>query len=88
MVKPGARLSLQLHRQRAEHWVVVSGAAKVTRGDEELLLGPNQSHLHPDRHQAPAGEPGQEPLFLIEVQSGDYLGEDDIERFADDYRRT
>ena len=88
MVKPGARLSLQLHRRRAEHWVVVSGEAKVTRGDEELSLGANQSTYIPRGTKHRLENPGAEPLFVIEVQSGDYFGEDDIERFADDYRRS
>jgi mannose-1-phosphate guanylyltransferase/mannose-6-phosphate isomerase len=88
MIKPGARLSLQLHRKRAEHWVVVSGEAKVTRGDEELRLAANQSTYIPRGTKHRLENPGTEPLFVIEVQSGDYLGEDDIERFADDYRRT
>jgi mannose-1-phosphate guanylyltransferase / mannose-6-phosphate isomerase len=88
MVKPGARLSMQLHRKRAEHWVVVSGEAKVTRGDEELRLGPNQSTYISIGTKHRLENPGLDPLFVIEVQSGDYLGEDDIERFADDYRRT
>jgi mannose-1-phosphate guanylyltransferase/mannose-1-phosphate guanylyltransferase/mannose-6-phosphate isomerase len=88
MVKPGARLSLQLHRRRAEHWVVVSGEAKVTRGDEELHLTANQSTYIPTGARHRLENPGSEPLFVIEVQSGDYFGEDDIERFADDYRRT
>jgi mannose-1-phosphate guanylyltransferase/mannose-6-phosphate isomerase len=88
MVKPGARLSLQRHRRRAEHWVVVSGEAKVTRGDEELRLGANQSTYIPTGTKHRLENPGNEPLFVIEVQSGDYFGEDDIERFADDYRRT
>jgi mannose-1-phosphate guanylyltransferase/mannose-1-phosphate guanylyltransferase/mannose-6-phosphate isomerase len=88
MLKPGARLSLQRHRRRAEHWIVVSGEAKVTRGDEELRLGPNQSTYIPTGTKHRLENAGTEPLFVIEVQSGDYFGEDDIERFADDYRRT
>jgi mannose-1-phosphate guanylyltransferase/mannose-6-phosphate isomerase len=88
MVKPGARLSLQRHRRRAEHWVVVSGEALVTRGDEELRLAANQSTYIPTGAMHRLENVGAEPLFVIEVQSGDYLGEDDIERFADDYRRT
>jgi mannose-1-phosphate guanylyltransferase/mannose-6-phosphate isomerase len=88
MVKPGARLSLQRHRRRAEHWVVVSGEARVTRGDEELLLEANQSTYIPTGAKHRLENAGTEPLFVIEVQSGDYFGEDDIERFADDYRRT
>jgi mannose-1-phosphate guanylyltransferase/mannose-6-phosphate isomerase len=88
MVKPGARLSLQLHHKRAEHWVVVSGEAIVTRGEEELHLKANESTYIPRRTRHRLENRGSEPLFVIEVQSGDYLGEDDIERFADDYRRT
>ena len=88
MVKPGARISLQLHHRRAEHWVVVSGEAKVTRGEEEVVLGPTQSIDIPLGTKHRLENPGSEPLFVIEVQSGDYFGEDDIERFADDYRRT
>jgi mannose-1-phosphate guanylyltransferase/mannose-1-phosphate guanylyltransferase/mannose-6-phosphate isomerase len=88
MVKPGARLSLQRHGRRAEHWVVVSGEAIVTRDEEELRLGANQSTYIPTGTKHRLENPGSEPLFVIEVQSGDYFGEDDIERFADDYRRT
>jgi mannose-1-phosphate guanylyltransferase/mannose-1-phosphate guanylyltransferase/mannose-6-phosphate isomerase len=88
MVKPGARLSLQKHSRRAEHWVVVSGEALVTRGEEELRLSANQSTYIPTGTKHRLENVGSEPLFVIEVQSGDYFGEDDIERFADDYRRT
>src|SRR5687767_597796 len=88
MLKPGARLSLQLHRKRAEHWVVVSGLAKVTRGKDELHLEPNQSTYIPPGTRHRLENEGTDPLYVIEVQSGDYFGEDDIERFADDYRRT
>jgi mannose-1-phosphate guanylyltransferase/mannose-6-phosphate isomerase len=88
MVKPGARLSLQRHSRRAEHWVVVSGEALVTRGEEELRLGANQSTYIPTGAKHRLENVGAEPLFVIEVQSGDYFGEDDIERFADDYRRN
>jgi mannose-6-phosphate isomerase-like protein (cupin superfamily) len=88
MVKPGARISLQRHGKRAEHWVVVSGRAKVTRGDEELLLGANESTYIPLGMMHRLENVGTEPLFVIEVQSGTYLGEDDIERFGDDYRRS
>jgi mannose-1-phosphate guanylyltransferase/mannose-6-phosphate isomerase len=88
MVKPGAKISLQLHRRRAEHWVVVSGRAKVTRDNEEILLGPNQSTYIPLGMRHRLENVGAEPLYVIEVQSGDYLGEDDIERFADDYKRN
>jgi mannose-1-phosphate guanylyltransferase/mannose-6-phosphate isomerase len=88
MIKPGARLSLQRHKQRAEHWVVVSGEAKVTRESEELHLRANQSTYIPTGAKHRLENPGVDPLYVIEVQSGTYLGEDDIERFADDYRRT
>jgi mannose-1-phosphate guanylyltransferase / mannose-6-phosphate isomerase len=88
MVKPGAKISLQRHRQRAEHWVVVSGKARVTRDGEEILLGANQSTYIPLGAKHRLENAGTEPLHVIEVQSGDYLGEDDIERFADDYSRT
>jgi mannose-1-phosphate guanylyltransferase/mannose-1-phosphate guanylyltransferase/mannose-6-phosphate isomerase len=87
MVKPGARLSLQRHSRRAEHWVVVSGEALVTRGEEALRLGADQSAHIPTGTKHRLENVGAEPLFVIEVQSGDYFGEDDIERFADDYRR-
>ncbi|HEX5768574.1 MAG TPA: mannose-1-phosphate guanylyltransferase/mannose-6-phosphate isomerase [Burkholderiales bacterium] len=88
MVKPGARLSLQKHKRRAEHWVVVSGEALVTRGEEELRLRANQSTYIPTGTKHRLENVGADPLFVIEVQSGDYFGEDDIERFADDYRRA
>ena len=88
MVKPGAKISLQRHQRRAEHWVVVSGTARVTRDGEEILLKANQSTYIPLGAKHRLENPGTEPLYVIEVQSGDYLGEDDIERFADDYRRT
>jgi len=87
MVKPGHALSLQLHRKRAEHWVVVSGRARVTRGEETFALEENQSTYIPvgTKHRLENG--GTEPLLIIEVQSGSYLGEDDIERFEDNYGR-
>jgi mannose-1-phosphate guanylyltransferase / mannose-6-phosphate isomerase len=88
MLKTGARISLQLHRRRAEHWVVVSGQAKVTRDREVMTLGPNQSTYIPTGALHRLENSGTEPLYVIEVQSGDYLGEDDIERFDDDYRRV
>lgn len=87
-VKPGARLSLQLHHHRAEHWVVVKGAARVTRGEEEFMLHENQSVYIPLGVRHRLENPGSEPLELIEVQSGRYLGEDDIVRFEDGYGRT
>jgi len=88
MVKPGAALSLQLHRKRAEHWVVVSGRARVTRGEDTLHLEENQSTYIPVGIKHRLENPGQEPLLIIEVQSGSYLGEDDIERFEDRYNRS
>jgi mannose-1-phosphate guanylyltransferase/mannose-6-phosphate isomerase len=86
-VNPGAKLSLQLHHHRAEHWVVVSGTALVTRGDEEILLSENQSTYIPLGVKHRLANPGLVPLHVIEVQSGSYLGEDDIVRFADDWNR-
>ncbi len=87
-VKPGARLSLQAHHHRAEHWVVVSGTAKVVIGDQEILLSTNQSTYIPCGHKHRMENPGILPLVLIEVQSGEYLGEDDIVRFEDAYGRA
>ena len=87
MVKPGEALSLQMHHHRAEHWVVVSGTARVTRGDETKLLSENESTYIPIGTKHRLENPGKAPLFLIEVQSGGYLGEDDIVRFEDRYRR-
>jgi mannose-6-phosphate isomerase-like protein (cupin superfamily) len=87
MVKSRHALSLQLHRERAEHWVVVSGTARVTRGEDTITLEENQSTFIPVGAKHRLENPGAAPLFLIEVQSGSYLGEDDIERFADRYGR-
>jgi len=87
-VKPGGTLSLQMHHHRAEHWVVVSGTAEVTRGDEIILLGENQSTYIPLGVTHRLRNPGKLPLELIEVQSGSYLGEDDIVRFEDTYGRS
>lgn len=87
-VKPGAALSLQMHHHRAEHWIVVSGTARVTRGDEVMLLAENQSTYIPLGVKHRLENPGQVPLELIEVQSGSYLGEDDIVRFEDVYGRA
>ncbi|MBO9716371.1 MAG: mannose-1-phosphate guanylyltransferase/mannose-6-phosphate isomerase [Pseudoxanthomonas sp.] len=86
-VKPGAALSLQMHHHRAEHWIVVSGTAKVTRGQDTLLLSENQSTYIPLGVTHRLENPGKVPLELIEVQSGSYLGEDDIVRFEDVYGR-
>lgn len=87
-VRPGARLSLQKHAHRAEHWVVVNGTALVTRNGEEFLLHENESVFLPLGCVHRLTNPGSDPLNLIEVQSGGYLGEDDIERFDDDYARA
>lgn len=87
-VKPGHRLSLQLHHHRSEHWIVVSGTAKVTCADQEILLSTNQSTYVPPCTQHRLENVGVIPLVLIEVQNGEYLGEDDIVRFQDDYART
>lgn len=86
-VKPGAALSLQRHRQRAEHWIVVKGVAKVTRGEETFTVLENESTFIPQGAVHRLENPGTEPLELIEVQSGAYLGEDDIERLEDQYGR-
>ncbi len=87
-VNPGAKLSLQMHHHRAEHWIVVTGTARVTREDEEFLLTENQSAYIPLGATHRLENPGQVPLEIIEVQSGSYLGEDDIVRFDDDYNRN
>ena len=88
MVKPGAALSLQMHHHRAEHWIVVTGTAEVTNGDEVTLLSENQSTYIPLGQTHRLANPGKVPLEIIEVQSGSYLGEDDIVRFEDNYGRT
>ena len=87
MVKPGCKLSLQMHHHRAEHWVVVSGTARVIRGEETLLLSENQSTYIPLGAKHRLENVGKMPLHMIEVQSGSYLGEDDIVRLEDDYKR-
>lgn len=87
MIKPGACISSQMHHHRAEHWVVVSGTARVHRGDEEYLLTENQSTYIPVGVPHRLTNPGKIPLEIIEVQSGSYLGEDDIVRFEDIYGR-
>jgi mannose-1-phosphate guanylyltransferase/mannose-6-phosphate isomerase len=87
-VKPGGKLSLQLHHHRAEHWVVVKGTARIVRGDETLMLTENQSTYIPLGAQHRLENPGRIPLHLIEVQSGSYLGEDDIVRLEDTYGRV
>lgn len=88
MVKPGQSLSLQKHNHRAEHWVVVKGTAEITNGDEVLLLTENQSTYIPQGEVHRLANPGTIPLEIIEVQSGNYLGEDDIVRLEDDYGRS
>ena len=87
-VNPGAKLSLQMHHHRAEHWVVVSGSAKVTNGDETFLLSQNESTYIPIGVKHSLENPDEIPLEIIEVQSGCYLGEDDIIRFEDNYGRS
>ena len=87
-VKPGASLSSQMHHHRAEHWVVVKGTARVEKGDETLLLSENESTFIPLGTRHRLSNPGKIPLELIEVQSGAYLGEDDIVRFEDHYGRA
>lgn len=88
IVKPGAKLSRQMHHHRAEHWIVVKGTAKVTKGEEQLLLSENESTFIPLGVVHCLENPGIIPLEMIEVQSGSYLGEDDIVRFEDKYGRT
>jgi mannose-1-phosphate guanylyltransferase/mannose-6-phosphate isomerase len=88
MVKPGASLSLQMHHHRAEHWIVVSGTAEVINGDQAIVLSENQSTYIPLGQVHRLANPGKVPLEIIEVQSGSYLGEDDIVRFEDSYGRS
>jgi mannose-1-phosphate guanylyltransferase / mannose-6-phosphate isomerase len=88
MVKPGAKLSLQMHHHRAEHWVVVQGTARIRRGDQETMLSEDQSTYIPIGTAHRLENPGKIPLHLIEVQSGSYLGEDDIVRLEDSYGRS
>jgi mannose-6-phosphate isomerase-like protein (cupin superfamily) len=87
VVSPGQRLSLQSHRHRSEHWTVVEGTAEVTVDGRVLTLGPNESVYIPLGAIHRAANPGDAPATLIEVQCGDYLGEDDIIRYEDDYGR-
>ena len=87
-VKPGAKLSVQMHNHRAEHWVVVSGTAKVTNGSDHFLMSENESTFIPAQVVHALENPGQIPLELIEIQTGSYLGEDDIVRFQDKYGRV
>lgn len=87
-VKPGASISLQMHHHRAEHWIVVKGTAEITNGDQVILLTENQSTYIPQGQTHRLANPGKIPLEIIEVQSGSYLGEDDIVRFEDHYGRS
>jgi mannose-6-phosphate isomerase-like protein (cupin superfamily) len=87
-VRPGASLSLQMHHHRSEHWVVVSGTAKVTVDAKVTLLAPNESTYVPVGARHRLENPGKVLLTMIEVQCGDYVGEDDIVRFEDQYGRT
>lgn len=88
VVNPGAQLSLQMHHHRAEHWIVVKGTAEVTTGDRTFLLAENESTFIPLGHTHRLANPGKVPLEIIEVQSGSYLGEDDIVRLEDTYGRA
>jgi mannose-1-phosphate guanylyltransferase len=88
VVKPGASLSLQMHHHRSEHWIVVRGMAKVVNGEREIFVGTNESTYIPAGHRHRVSNPGVLDLVMIEVQSGEYLGEDDIVRFEDHYGRV
>ncbi len=88
VVRPGQRLSLQKHRHRAEHWVVVAGTATIVRGDHHLTLGRKQCAVIPRQAWHRIENHGRQPVVIIEVQHGTYLGEDDIIRKHDDYGRT
>jgi mannose-6-phosphate isomerase len=87
-VLPGQRLSLQMHHHRSEHWIVVSGTAKVTCDDREFIVNVNESTFIPVGKSHRLENPGLITLVIIEVQSGEYLGEDDIVRYQDDYQRA
>ncbi len=88
VVQPGQRLSYQRHQQRAERWTIVSGVAKVTLDDVESIVPPGDVVFVEKMMKHRIENPGDVPLLFIEVQLGDYLGEDDIERFSDDYGRS
>ena len=88
VVKPGQKLSMQMHTRRSEHWVVVSGTATITNGEVEFTLNENQSTYIPKTHKHRLENKGDKPLSIIEVQCGDYVGEDDIIRFEDTYGRA
>jgi mannose-1-phosphate guanylyltransferase/mannose-1-phosphate guanylyltransferase/mannose-6-phosphate isomerase len=87
VVKPGAKLSVQKHHHRAEHWIIVKGTALVTKNDEQILLSENESIYIPLGTVHCLENPGVIPLEMVEVQSGSYLGEDDIVRYEDKYGR-
>ena len=87
-IKPGASISLQFHRHRSEHWVVVGGRARITRDTEIIDLDPNESTYVAEGVRHRLENPGTKILHVVEVQSGTYLGEDDIKRFKDIYNRT
>jgi mannose-6-phosphate isomerase len=87
-VRPGHRLSLQMHQSRSEHWVIVAGEALVTVGDREIRLRANQDVIIPQRTKHRVANTNSTDLVFIEVQCGSYLGEDDITRFEDDYNRA
>jgi mannose-1-phosphate guanylyltransferase/mannose-6-phosphate isomerase len=88
VVKVGGKLSMQMHEHRSEHWVVVSGKAKITNGEDVKILEQNESSYIPKQHKHRLENAGDEPLQIIEVQCGDYVGEDDIISFEDTYGRT
>jgi mannose-6-phosphate isomerase-like protein (cupin superfamily) len=88
LVKPGMRLSLQSHERRAENWVIVQGQALFTLDEQTFRLGPRQAVFIPEKAKHRIENPGQENLVFIEVQTGTYLGEDDITRFQDDFDRA
>lgn len=88
VVKPGGKLSLQMHYHRSEHWIVISGTGKITLGDKQFLLRENESTFIPIGTKHRLENPGRIPLAVIEVQNGKYLGEDDIVRFEDIYGRV
>ena len=87
-VSPGKKLSLQKHLHRSEHWVVVGGTATVTNGEKEIIVHINESTYIPNSTMHRLENPGKIPLTIIEVQNGEYLEEDDIERFDDEYGRV
>ncbi|MCG5532277.1 cupin domain-containing protein, partial [Halorhodospira sp. 9621] len=88
VVKPGCKLSLQMHHHRSEHWVVIAGTARVVNGDEEIYLEENQSTYVPATRPHRLENPGRIPLQIIEIQTGPYLEEDDLVRFEDLYGRV